>query len=400
MKKPLLNITVCMIVSTLSICKLSAQHYNVSNKLVPYLDFIKTTNTTPVDYVFSLFQKYDIVILGERDHRDTTQYELICQIISDPRFHTQVKNILTEIGNTNYSKKANQLIQTSWKNDSIFQQHLISLLQNITSTPFWEKYNFPKLLTHLYRCNLRLTNSTKINLYLTDIKFSWDSINTPDDYHYFEITQLKYRDSIMSNNAIKILESILEKREKALIIYNEPHARICKSNKTTSAAFYISQHFPERVANIRINDVEFSTRDTEKSDRLIAHGKWDAAFEISSNKSIGFNLKSSPFGKEKFHSLRNRKLQNVRWEDVYTGFIYYQPFYKWTSSIGYPNVITEKFEKELYRRYTILQIPNVNIHDLKKYNTLQNQPIYSRKLVNKLRKIMKRYYKPGTEKGK
>ncbi|MDR2563407.1 MAG: hypothetical protein LBC98_05625, partial [Prevotellaceae bacterium] len=51
---------------------------NAQNKeIVSYIDFLQNQKTHPVDYVFELFEKYDIVILGERDHRDISQYELI-----------------------------------------------------------------------------------------------------------------------------------------------------------------------------------------------------------------------------------------------------------------------------------------------------------------------------------
>lgn len=47
------------------------------------------SNTSAVDYVFELFEKYDIVILGERDHRDMSQYQFVSEIISDRRFHSK-----------------------------------------------------------------------------------------------------------------------------------------------------------------------------------------------------------------------------------------------------------------------------------------------------------------------
>jgi hypothetical protein len=45
--------------------------------------------------VFGLFDKYNIAILGERDHRDTTQYDMIIKILSDPRFLEKVGNVFT-----------------------------------------------------------------------------------------------------------------------------------------------------------------------------------------------------------------------------------------------------------------------------------------------------------------
>ena len=51
-------------------------------------DFVLSINEkgkTPVDYIFDQFKAADIVVIGERDHRETTQYEVILDIIKDPR---------------------------------------------------------------------------------------------------------------------------------------------------------------------------------------------------------------------------------------------------------------------------------------------------------------------------
>lgn len=56
------------------------------------------------EYIFSLFEEADIVVLGERDHRDTTQYEFILDILSDPRFARTVEYVYTEVGVNNMTE--------------------------------------------------------------------------------------------------------------------------------------------------------------------------------------------------------------------------------------------------------------------------------------------------------
>ena len=57
---------------------------------------------SPKEYIFKQFEKSDIVVLGERDHRDTVQYDLIHDILADPRFAEQVGHVYTEIGSYIY----------------------------------------------------------------------------------------------------------------------------------------------------------------------------------------------------------------------------------------------------------------------------------------------------------
>lgn len=58
--------------------------YAQNSELNDYVNYIKGNNCNPVDYIFNLFEKSDIVVIGERDHRDTTQYELILDLLRDP----------------------------------------------------------------------------------------------------------------------------------------------------------------------------------------------------------------------------------------------------------------------------------------------------------------------------
>ena len=71
--------------------------FSQKSALKPYIDFLQCQNTSAVDYVFELFEKYDIIILGERDHRDMSQYQFVSEIISDRRFIQNVGHIFTEI---------------------------------------------------------------------------------------------------------------------------------------------------------------------------------------------------------------------------------------------------------------------------------------------------------------
>lgn len=60
----------------------SAQHAEIK----PYVNFLKTQNTSAKDYLISLFDRYDIVIFAERAHTEQTQYELLLDVFRDPRF--------------------------------------------------------------------------------------------------------------------------------------------------------------------------------------------------------------------------------------------------------------------------------------------------------------------------
>jgi hypothetical protein len=88
MKKYIILLYITVV--TLSV---NAQNYTLRD----YVHCINNSRTTPIEYIFKLFEYSDIVVIGERDHRDTTQYELILDIQKDPRFVKKIGYVYTEV---------------------------------------------------------------------------------------------------------------------------------------------------------------------------------------------------------------------------------------------------------------------------------------------------------------
>ena len=154
----------------------------------------------PKEYIFKLFEKSDIVVLGERDHRDTVQYDLIHDILADPRFVEQVGYVYTEVGSSNMNDDVNRLLQGSYPTEATFMDSLYAYYRKSeTFYPIWEKYNRVKFMKGIYEINR--TSPRKIKLGLTDREFSWDEIRTVEDYKKFwESRTVNYRDSLMATH--------------------------------------------------------------------------------------------------------------------------------------------------------------------------------------------------------
>lgn len=71
----------------------NAQNYTLRD----YVHRINNSRTTPIEYIFKLFEYSDIVVIGERDYRDTTQYELILDIQKDHHFVKKIGYVYTEV---------------------------------------------------------------------------------------------------------------------------------------------------------------------------------------------------------------------------------------------------------------------------------------------------------------
>ncbi len=111
-----------------------------------YVHYMQTKGMDPKEYVFDAFKKHDVVILGERDHRDTTQYDFILDLLSDPRFAEKIGYVYTEVGVVNRTDDANQLIKGKYASHDEFYSAFVQFYRNMDYEILWEKYNASKFI--------------------------------------------------------------------------------------------------------------------------------------------------------------------------------------------------------------------------------------------------------------
>ena len=328
---------------------------NAQNQtLKDYVQYVNNHSSTPIEYIFKLFEQSDIVVIGERDHRDTVQYELILDILKDPRFAKEIGYVYTEVGCVNRTSEVNKLIKGKFQNNEDFMNHLYSYLRTgEVFYPLWEKYNRVQFLKGLYEINR--DNRRKITLGLTDCAFSWSDISSAQEYKdFYYSSACEYRDSTMAANFAQMFEQQKPKKgkRKALIITNQPHAINATMAKRTyhrQGKWLKERYGQDNVKIVIFNWAEYRFYDG-KTFPLIAGGLWDAAFEVIDCKPIGMDIKGTPFGNTPY---LDPAYKNLRWEDVADGIIYYKPFYETIVTVGIPNIIDSGFESEFMRRIRI-----------------------------------------------
>ena len=157
-----------------------------------FTHFLQNQAQSPKDYIFELFETSDIIVLGERDHRDTTQYDLILDILGDPRFIETVGHVYTEAGSVNRTTWANQVVKGDYENDKAFEKALSSLYQNLDYHTVWDKYNMVKYLKGVYQINQTLPEEKKLTIGLTDCPFDWNGMRISSPcYHCLQLSMIK-----------------------------------------------------------------------------------------------------------------------------------------------------------------------------------------------------------------
>lgn len=369
----------------------------VTPEVVPYVEFLKGQHTSPVDYIFSLFDRYDVIVFGERDHRDTTQYDLIETILADPRFTESVGHIMTESGVNNMTPAINRLLSNHYPHDTLFDRAVIELYRDFDEI-YWDKTNYIQLLHAIHRINDKLPFEKKIDLTLLSPAWSWNQnpgINRQQYEDAAVSTDYGRYDIILGENAINELFRIFTSdspRKKALIILNIPH---CLRSGTEPSLLYtacdmIMKRFPGRVANVAVHKADRHTDPESGKQTLVPtnRGKWDAAFKANGYRPVGFDLAGTPFGKDGYDLYNDNTKgdldDRVTFEECFDGYIFDLPITEHVLTGGIPGFIDTTFSNTFMER---LKVVSPNIYDIlltvpepdryKEFNEIKVMPLSS-----------------------
>jgi hypothetical protein len=327
-----------------------------------YADFFLFFIQSPKEYVLNLFKRYDIVVLEETYHGESTQWEMIFDIVSDTAFINNVGNIFTEYGSAMHQNKVDAFLNTVFQNDTILEQQTACLM-------YYMSGGFYYFIKNLNLLNAELPDSLKIREHYCDIIDCEDIVAFIQSKNTVE----RNRDSLMAQVTIDWYNEQIAsgKRHKCLVVTNTRHAngyaggvdyvknypkfrRLTQGNQGQ----YIWEKFPEKTASVMqlryVVPRHFAY--FLQIYRPINKGKWNLAFEMNQNKPIGFDLKNTPFGYDFFESYPlNGAKTSLKYEDIFTGMIFNKPYLE-LNEVSYP-----------YQQYAILQAikkKNIDLEDL------------------------------------
>jgi hypothetical protein len=352
--------------SVLTQTTLSAMHPFWTNKLefdpaiTGYVRFLQQKHQTPVDYLLGLFQTNDLVVICERAHAEVTQYDLIYTLVSDPRFQKRVRNVFTEVGTSALRPVVESLLTDGTLSEAQLEEKLRYIAQNFDFEPLWEKTNIFDFLRKLHYLNRSLARDRQVHVYPSGIEFHWESMSREKWKEFRQ--QLGRRDQIMAENVIGKFKELREARDqtKALVIMNYRHAfpHLLAGRRVENTAGFLMAAFPAKVANVMINSIGLLPGSTDQRvvTTALQEGKWDAAFAVVGNPAVAFDFRGSPLGEDAFDYFPFVP-HHLRYQDVFTGFVFFKPLEAHRQSFGLPGLLDASFGEELTRRVSITGDP-------------------------------------------
>ena len=320
-----------------------------------YVRFLGRQKQPPVEYILTLFENYDIVVFCERAHPELTQYDLLYDLAGHPRFQREVGHVFTEVGSSASDAVVESLVGDATLTTNQVEEKLRYLARNLDFGGVWDKTNIYNFLRKLQGLNRSLPKERRVHVYPSGIPFRWEDA-TADSLKDFR-RRLNQRDHLMAQNIIRKFNELrrTDQRKKALVIMNYrhafPHLRPEQGRAVENTAGFLMEAFPGRLANVMLNSVRILPGSTDNQVEITAlqQGKWDAAFAVLGNPNLGFDLKDSPLGTDTFDYFPLTPA-HLRYQDVFTGFVFYQPLANHCMSFGLPGLIDASFAVELARR--------------------------------------------------
>jgi hypothetical protein len=339
-------------------CRLAV--YQSSRSTRPYTAFLKQNHPAPVDYVLGLFDRYDVVVLCERDHWEATQWDFIFDVVRDRRFVERVGRIFTEVGQVGMQEYLDDFMATDGLSAEEVNRRTLQIQRNMGVWPRWTKTNFHTYLTRLYYFNQTLPREQRIRHFFTDAPIDWPNF-TYGRYQAYLKQAVSHRDEIMAQSVVNEMRRLAASGKiapKCLVVMNYRHAFDLTARnpdrKRMNAFEFIKDAYGNRAANVLINTRVLGTVP-------IAQGLWDAAFEKLGNQPAGFDLAGSPFGQDPFDLFPfpyskgglATPIQEFRYADVFTGYVFTHPTQDQYQQEGIPGYY-DGFAPEVLRRAALI----------------------------------------------
>lgn len=337
-----------------------------SREIEPYVDFLKEQDTDAKEYIFNLWETYDIVVICERMHPEYTQYDFFFDIVTDPRFIEMGGMLYTEI----FSLAGTEMyLDLTFGDGTADPQAVIEGIQLDTGFwPSWDCRGMHDFLARLYDFNMDLPAEKRVRWIAPLKELDWNLIQTKEDLEYWKDVEEHY-DLYIADNINRAFSRSGGK--KSFVILNYRHAFMNsnweKDNPEViiynNAASIMKYRYGLNVANVWLNDANTSRLNNPP----IMKGKWDAAFKAVGDPQLGFDMKGSPLGTAHFEIYpRKWKKHNLDFEDVFHGFVFYNPVEDFVTAQYFPEYFSDP----------------ANVAELKRRADLIGKPAMARKLTS------------------
>jgi len=364
---------ICILLTSIMLLSanlLFSQYMTNDDRLQLYLDVLEKEGKDPIDFVVEKLQNHDLIIFDDALHTSVEPFEFYQKLINTPRFSTNVQYIFVEIFSINKQQHIDAYFDSEIENVEL----LYPVFQDGFSGLGWSYQIYFDLMNTIYVHNKSLPEGQQLKVIGVSNPTYWSEIVTSKDVDLFRKT-LESHDFFMYKTITTQINNFYNGK-KGIFLTNSRHAYKSIKNESNelywNSGTFFNQWNPGKTYSIRFHNVYLFFEKKEKLrikwDR-IANGLWDCAFKKFGGIPIAITLKDNVFGQEAY--VGNHMLDvfpNQTMYDANDAIIFLGPLEKMHKTAKVDFIYTEKFKKELERRYKILFTENEIREEMENYN--------------------------------
>lgn len=313
--------------------------------LRPFVEFLESNAEEPKAFVMKALAKHKVIIMGEIHHRPR-YWAFNSSLVADPDFPKYAGTIYMELPSNDQG-----LIDEFLASEPCDTMLVIRMLRDMLWMG-WPDQPMLNFFVRVWNTNRALQPNQRLRIVLVDMQRPWEKIQNRNDWRQHDVDRDKY----MAENILEDIRKHPAERRNRLFIVGVGHAglnlQFHGGEPLKTAGWYLRERlgpdnvyviFPHRCVMTNMGRV----------DGRLCLGLFDSAFAALGNKSMAFTLEKGPFGEQPYDA----DPENPVWcnyRDGFNAYLYLGPLEDEIFSPLIPGFYTDKFVKELDRRYRIM----------------------------------------------
>ena len=330
---------------------------NLPADVTPFLSYISNVKLSPEHFLLEMLNTHKLVINGE-NHRRKVSWDMLMRLISLPDFADRVGRIFMELPSWHQSTMDNFMSSDTLNNNLIFQ-----IFQDEQINGWWDRGEY-EFLCKLWELNHSLPDDKKIRVVLADYQIPYSRITRRE-----ETRTMEDRNTHMANIVVSNIRNSSDSRNNLFLVgcghaYRSNQAGYAsaadgKESELTAGAQITKALGSDQVFIVYQHGLSGDNHGGNKTP--IRGGIFDTAFELNGNKSIGFKLADSPFGKEPFDGIYEIKYKTATgsYQDNFDGYLFLCPLADEPKLIPLTEIFTDEFVAEKQRRASVFGYENL-----------------------------------------
>ena len=322
----------------------------------PFTDFLKRQNLSPEKFVLRQIAKHKLVINGEY-HRRKVSWDMLRRLIALPDFPKVCGTVFMEL-----PSREQPTMDLFLGSDKLNGELILKIFRNEQLNGWWDKdeYDF---ICDVWQLNQHLQKEERIEIRLVDFQIPYSQIQTVEEYRE-AIMRAENRNTHMANVVEHYIKTKSDTRGCLFLVgcahaYKSHVAGIASAGGDGKEELTAGAQLAQRFGSMNVFTIfqHVLTRDNGGGHpSAIRGGIFDEAFAENGNRPVGFVLQDSPFGKEPFDGVYERKynIETGTYQDNFDGYLFLHSLKDEPQSIPLLEVFNDEFVKEIQRRSTYL----------------------------------------------